>query len=1055
MGTPARIFQGLVIIVLLTAFTAAGVHASDYALGNLSRVGTNWPSSASEPTIAVGPLQVLTQSQGRIAAFTKDGLDTAPFTEYGQPVFEYDPFLFYGLLDDWENPTFFVDGVDAGCSPLPCLAARDPLMMFDPVAQRFYALAWSWTHLNLNVSVSEDLKDGWYRYHIPTGVDRPSLGFTTDKIFISALQWGSVLVLDKQALLSGQAATVPHVFTWNGVPGTHYDVDPSEYTYVTTGSLWSRACANLSATADGYLIGVASANGSTGTFKVGELTGEQGNPGNPLAFQWVSTTGAVTLRNPIDAHQKDPENPNGWSTLKATQGGTYQIISNPFSRNGSITIATHQRDATGTVNEVRVFEITASSGAVTTDETYGQTGVSYAYPSAVTDADGNLFVGFNASSETMYPSCYITGRKSGEMSLEYPPTLIKAGTGAYQVASGRWGDFTGISLNECSPSGATAYYVGQWGEAGSPDRLATWVANFRYEDPYPATCSNEEYTWHSMSATVTQPSPRWDASVTWDPVNNRVVVFGGFDGTNYLNDVWVYTPLAKVWTQYTPGGTAPSPRHRHSAVYDSARQRIVIFGGEDASNRFNDVFELSLSPSYAWSEIQTTGGPPSARSSHVAVYDSDRDQMVIEGGVAWSPYHTWSLSFPGNQWTLMDVGASPLGIEGCSAIYDPVGERMIVFGGRTYVTAYCPSPWLVDLDEVYSLPLGTGGDWTPIYPSGSTPERAYASAVYDPQCHRMLVYGGINDQVCGSPCGEDLEHGITDISALDLTTLTWSQVDAGCYGPTPRGHLGMAFDPVTTSAYAFGGGERTAFGSICDPTYHNDVWRLELPDVTAPAAVTDLTPMLAKYQGVVQWTAPGDDGNEGRAARYDVRYSTSPITAGNFASATPFYAGVPGIPGTEECADIDGLSSCTWYYFALKTRDDRWNWSPISNLPSFKSQCKWNLDLTCANLSATVGVGDVPGAPALSVTSQNPVRSELRLNFAVPASSEGTSFDVDVFDVQGRRVARLSHGRAEAGFHDLSWDLVSENGTRVKSGVYFIHMTVGQTALSQKVLILR
>jgi hypothetical protein len=36
----------------------------------------------------------------------------------------------------------------------------------------------------------------------------------------------------------------------------------------------------------------------------------------------------------------------------------------------------------------------------------------------------------------------------------------------------------------------------------------------------------------------------------------------------------------------------------------------------------------------------------------------------------------------------------------------------------------------------------------------------------------------------------------------------------------------------------------------------------------------------------LRWTATGDDGTTGTARRYEVRYSTSPIDATNFPSAT-------------------------------------------------------------------------------------------------------------------------------------------------------------------------
>ena len=55
----------------------------------------------------------------------------------------------------------------------------------------------------------------------------------------------------------------------------------------------------------------------------------------------------------------------------------------------------------------------------------------------------------------------------------------------------------------------------------------------------------------------------------------------------------------------------------------------------------------------------------------------------------------------------------------------------------------------------------------------------------------------------------------------------------------------------------------------------------------APAAITDLAASDPTEDSVtLTWTAPGDRGNTGTAASYDIRYSTSPITAANFSSAS-------------------------------------------------------------------------------------------------------------------------------------------------------------------------
>src|SRR5262245_53555640 len=83
----------------------------------------------------------------------------------------------------------------------------------------------------------------------------------------------------------------------------------------------------------------------------------------------------------------------------------------------------------------------------------------------------------------------------------------------------------------------------------------------------------------------------------------------------------------------------------------------------------------------------------------------------------------------------------------------------------------------------------------------------------------------------------------------------------------------------------------------------------------------------------VTWTTPGDDSLIGTASQFDLRYSTSPITAANFASATRFVGTpTPTAPGTTQSVAVTGLSPSTLYYFAIKTADDVPNWSLISNV---------------------------------------------------------------------------------------------------------------------------
>lgn len=108
------------------------------------------------------------------------------------------------------------------------------------------------------------------------------------------------------------------------------------------------------------------------------------------------------------------------------------------------------------------------------------------------------------------------------------------------------------------------------------------------------------------------------------------------------------------------------------------------------------------------------------------------------------------------------------------------------------------------------------------------------------------------------------------------------------------------------------------------------------PDVTAPDNITDLAASNPDDDSIeLSWTAPGDDGSTGTATTYDIRYSTSTITTGNWASATPVVGEpTPSSAGSSESMIVSGLDPSTTYYFAMKTSDEVPNESGLSNVAS-------------------------------------------------------------------------------------------------------------------------
>jgi hypothetical protein len=214
-------------------------------------------------------------------------------------------------------------------------------------------------------------------------------------------------------------------------------------------------------------------------------------------------------------------------------------------------------------------------------------------------------------------------------------------------------------------------------------------------------------TWTQLFPTGTLPTPRSNHSAVYDVTTNRMIAFAGIDACspNYLNDVWVLSNAnglggTPAWTQLAIAGARPGLRSGQSAVYDPNTNRMIIYGGTNQFNGFDDVWVLTdanglaVNGSPHWTRLPVSGGP-GLRASHTAVYDAETNKMFVFGGGSPETNDVWVLSHANGlggapAWHLLTPvgGPPPARILHTAVYYNPARHRMTIFSGSAGSTFF-------------------------------------------------------------------------------------------------------------------------------------------------------------------------------------------------------------------------------------------------------------------------------------------------------------------------------------------------------------------------------
>ena len=241
--------------------------------------------------------------------------------------------------------------------------------------------------------------------------------------------------------------------------------------------------------------------------------------------------------------------------------------------------------------------------------------------------------------------------------------------------------------------------------------------------------------WEPTSTTGA-PSPRLrHAAVS---TGSKMIVWGGDTASGVTNTGGVYDPVTREWTP-TSLANAPTPRTWARAVWiGGSVNRMVVWGGSDGSGALGTggVYDPATN---TWKATSTTGAP-SPRRLHSVVATADR--MIVWGGFDENArLQTGGVYDPVNDtWTATDTGGAPTARQDHTAVL--AGSTMIVFGGYGY-DPNCPCDTTLTGGAQYNP---TNNTWIPLQdvfqPGPRYRHTAVVTVGADPP--RMIVWGGFD-----------------------------------------------------------------------------------------------------------------------------------------------------------------------------------------------------------------------------------------------------------------------------------------------------------------------
>ncbi len=368
----------------------------------------------------------------------------------------------------------------------------DPITLFDPLANR-----WLMTQFSIGgpyyqciaISQTADPTGAWYRYAFlvsPTKMnDYPKFGVWPDGYYMTVNQftggtlWGGagVFVFERAKLLAGDPTASFQYFDLYNVNPNFGGMLPSDLDGPTLPP----------AGAPNYFMEVDDSTwiGPNDAIRLWKFHVDWANPAN-TTFGINGQPNAVlntTAWTPLCTSTRSCIPQPGTSVKLDAIGDRlmYRLAYRNFGTHESL-VVNHTVNAGSGLAGVRWYEVRDPGGtpAIYQQGTYAPDSTHRWMGSIAMDGQGNIALGYSASSTSVYPSVRYAGRLANDPlgTLPQAETSLVAGSGVQTSSQNRWGDYSMMGIDPVDD--CTFWYTQEYMATSGTAPWSTRIGSFRF-----------------------------------------------------------------------------------------------------------------------------------------------------------------------------------------------------------------------------------------------------------------------------------------------------------------------------------------------------------------------------------------------------------------------------------------------------------------------------------------------------------------------------------------------------------------------------------------------